>query len=444
MKRLILFVAALVCCIGLYAQKNLVYEPVLLTIDKVDGRYAAGETVEVYGQLMGEVSGELVCTVESNGDTLVKRETVELRQGEKTLVYSGTFDKPSAVQVYVYPKDDDKQKAAVGFVVDAEGFRPGFDVPKDFEKFWRRQLKALRKCKMEAELKRVDIPKKYSRYEGKVELYALKVNMPEGRPVHAYVAWPADAKPASLPIMICPHGAGISVSRDYNALYWGSLGVIAVDLNAHGYPDDQPKEYYDKLAEGELKGYNTRKVVDHESFYFRLMYLRAIRAIDFAVTLPLWDGRRIISNGSSQGGAQAIAVAALDKRVGAVCAHVPAITDLAGHVQGHRGSWPATYAAQLKEGENLEANMKVLPYYDGSVMIRHTKAKLWIEAGLVDAVCPPECVISAFNIAPSTDKKLYTYPYRPHGAPQMDKRVHDTWVKTVDSSRHKEMLEWLK
>ena len=74
--------------------------------------------MEVYGQLMGEVSGELVCTVESNGDTLVKREAVELRQGEKTLVYSGTFDKPSAVQVYVYPKDDDKQKAAVGFVVD--------------------------------------------------------------------------------------------------------------------------------------------------------------------------------------------------------------------------------------------------------------------------------------------------------------------------------------
>jgi cephalosporin-C deacetylase-like acetyl esterase len=173
------------------------------------------------------------------------------------------------------------------------------------------------------------------------------------------------------------------------------------------------------------------------------MYLRAVRAVDYATTLPLWDGKRIMSNGSSQGGAQAIAIAAIDKRVGAVCAYVPAITDLAGYLQDHRCSWPG-YGYKMKKGENLDSNTNILPYYDGAVMIQHTDAKLWIEAGLIDTTCPPECVIAAFNIAPSTDKTLYTFPYRPHSGYHIDKRIRGTWVETIDTPRNAELLKWLK
>lgn len=444
MKKITALLTALVCCISVYAQKGLVYGPVLLYVDKENGQYAAGETVNVYGQLMEDIGEtEFVCYVESNGSMLGSKKMVELKQGEKTLVYSASFDKPSAVQVYVHHKDNDKVKAAVGFVVAAEGFRPGFDVPKDFDKFWSKQLKALRKCKMTPELTKVDLPKRVRKYDGKVELYALKINMPEGRPVHAYIAWPKDACQASLPVVICPHGAGYSRSNAENAVRWADKGTIAIDLNAHGFPDDKPKEYYDKLAKGELKNYRSRPVTGHKDFYFRLMYLRAVRAIDYATTLPLWDGKRILADGSSQGGAQAIAVAAIDKRVGAVCARVPALTDLAGHLQDHRYSWPR-YGKSMIKGDNLDMEKAVLPYYDGAVMLQRTNAKLWIEAGLIDATCPAECVISAFNMAASTDKTLYTYPYRPHISNDMDKRVVDTWTKTVDEPRSREVYEWLR
>ena len=150
-----------------------------------------------------------------------------------------------------------------------------------------------------------------------------------------------------------------------------------------------------------------------------------------------------MSDGSSQGGAQAIAVAAIDKRVGAVNARVPALTDLAGHLQEHRFSWPR-YGKMMQDGDNVEMEMKVLPYYDGAVMIQHTNAKLWIEAGLIDATCPAECVIAAFNVAVSADKKLYTYPYRPHSSYYMDERVQNDWTELVDNPRNKEISEWLK
>ena len=88
----------------------------------------------------------------------------------------------------------------------------------------------------------------------------------------------------------------------------------------------------------------------------------------------------------------------------------------------------------------------VLPQlsYDGAIMIQHTKAKLWIEAGLIDTVCPPECVIAAFNVAVSPDKTLYTFPYRPHSDSKIDARVRENWLGMIDRPRSNEVMEWLK
>lgn len=443
MKKLNLFLASILCCLGVSAQNNLVFEPVLLTIDKADGLYAAGETVEVYGQLMGDTNYELVCEVEANGKVIQRPTPVELINDTTVLVYSASFEEPTAVQVYVYPKANDKRKAAVGFVVEPEGLRPGFDVPEDFEQFWAKQLKAMRKRKMKPILTPVALPEKAKKFEGKLELYALEVNMHEGRPVHGYIAWPKNPSKKSLPIIVSLHGAGLDRSNPNNALNWANRGAIAIDMNAHGFPDDQSKEYYKELGKGDLKNYRNRKVVDHESFYFRLMYLRAVRAIDYATTLPHWDGKRIMTTGSSQGGGQAIAVAGIDKRVGAVQAMVPALTDIGGHLKQHRGGWPF-YDKHMKKGDNLEAEMAVLPYYDCAVMLQHTNAKLWIEAGLIDNVCAPECVIAAYNVAISPDKKLYTFPYRPHAASRADKRMMGKWRNAIDRPRIREIIDWLK
>ena len=93
MKRITTFLIAFICCVALYAQKDIVYKPVLLSIDKADGQYAAGETVNVYGQLMEDIGEtEFVCYVESNGSMVGEKRMVQLRQGEKALVYSASFD----------------------------------------------------------------------------------------------------------------------------------------------------------------------------------------------------------------------------------------------------------------------------------------------------------------------------------------------------------------
>ncbi len=107
------------------------------------------------------------------------------------------------------------------------------------------------------------------------------------------------------------------------------------------------------------------------------MYLRLVRAIDYLVTLPQWDGKRIAILGESQGGAQAAALAGIDNRITAASLRVPAFMDIAGKFDDRAGSWPQAY------GRKAEEYMDVLPYYDAACLLTLTKARLFLKQGLL-------------------------------------------------------------
>lgn len=79
----------------------------------------------------------------------------------------------------------------------------------------------------------------------------------------------------------------------------------------------------EELSRGELKDYRNAGHEDRETCYFKGMFLRLVRAIDFLTSQPEWDGKTLIVYGSSQGGYQAIVAAGLDSRVSYFCAGVP-------------------------------------------------------------------------------------------------------------------------
>jgi len=430
MKKAILIVSLFLAAIDLCAQNN-TYPGVRLSLNNDTGFFHSGDTAIVYANLRESVQEDLYISIKENGKYIKSNERLNLKFGDETIVHKQICQGPSSVVICIAPKQS-KQTSQVGYIVDSEKFRPGFEYPSDFEKFWADQLKQLRKCKMDVKLTPVnDIP---SKFRGQVESYAIEINMPEGRPVHGFISYPYGAKKKSCPIVIRTHGAGYSISS-----LWPTMDdavkykAISIDLNAHGYPDI--KEIADSLGKTELKDYKNRKVTDHKSFYFRLMYLRDVRALDYATSLPIWDGRRILAMGGSQGGGQSLAIAGIDKRVTAVRASVPAMTDMGGIFAGHSGGWPKYYISMAK-GDNLEAEKKILPYYDGANFAHCFKGRLWMVAGMVDSVCPPECVISAFNVSGSTNKKLFAFPYRPHGSTT----IHD-YLKEEQKNKISDVIE---
>ena len=409
------------------------YKNVELLIGKDDGIYRKNEKVTVWAVRNEDDGEELILSVTENGKKVIDKAPLKLKAGQKKKVLSRSYANPSAVMLQVFPKSDPKIFSAVGFIVSPEEFRPGFEEPEDFTAFWQDQVAKMRACEMQVTLTPAQIPDNRKKYRDRVEVYELEISMPEGNPVRAYIAWPKNVDPGSCGIMICPHGAGVRSSNLNNAIFRAdAYHCIAIDINAHGILNGQPDEYYKELSDGELKGYSRKKCLQREDCYFRLMYLRMQRVLDYACTLSQWDGKRIALDGTSQGGGQSAALAGLDSRVGFVSLQVPALTDIGGPLAGHRGSWP--YYGKFDEAKYGDY-LHVLPYYDAVNFLRHYEGALIMEAGLIDTTCPSECVYSAYNVAASQNKSIATNPYRQHGEKNLWEGNYTKWLETIARSR---------
>ena len=96
-------------------------------------------------------------------------------------------------------------------------------------------------------------------------------------------------------------------------------------------------EVYSKLGSGALNGYWNFNVQDRKIYYYRRVYLGCIRAVDFLVSLPQYDGENLAVQGGSQGGALAIITAALDVRIKYLVSFYPALSDITGYLEGRAG-----------------------------------------------------------------------------------------------------------
>ena len=424
------------CPLQMQAQSTLLKQ-VLLTINSEDGVYAKGDTIKIYGQLTEPLDKPLTMTIYEDGKRMYRttREMsitmpIELDK-EPKLIYTAVYQRTKAIIVSV--SAGTAEASMVGFIVAPEELRPGFEVPADFMRFWNEQKAKLRQTTPEVKLTAVKLKGEDA---GKYLAYYVEITMPEGNPVRGYLAMPKGAKPKSLPIYMRTRSAGVAgdwcharVETALEAAKRGN-GAIGFDFNAHGYPEGLPNDYYVGLENGELKDYSIRPLVDRESIYYRLMYLRELRALDYLCLLPEWDGKRALVHGGSQGGGQAEALAGLDERITAVVATVPAMTDYGGIRQHRQSGWPAPYEKYAA----TELGESILPYIDGAMFLQFTKARLFMISGLIDETCHAGCVHAAYNVAISPDKQIHTFPYRWHSgtnAPH-DQRWNATVGKRCD------------
>lgn len=411
--RRLFFSLALILAIGVQAQNPKHFTAVDVSVNSSDGIYQKGDTVYVYAEVPADYAGkEIMMTVNENYKEVLNQ-TIVLSEGSN-LIYKAAYSSPMHGILALSPKLESKKTCRVGWLVSPEEYRPGFTEPGDLMEFWNDQIAKMRKKKLKAKLTKVDVP---ASYENKYECFALEISMHEGWPVRGYVAWPKNAADRSLPILIQPHSAGVSLPGNRASIETALRlakkggGCIGLDINAHGYKDDQPQEYYDALDAGELKNYRGRVADSHESVYFRLMYLRMVRALDYLTTLSMWDGKRVVCSGTSQGGAQSAALAGIDNRVTAIALRVPAVMDVGARLVGRKGGWPPEYAKAATKSPTKD----YIPYYDAALLLKHSCADVFMVAGLVDLTCPAPCIASAYNVAASTNKEIHYCPYMAHG-----------------------------
>ena len=374
----------------------------ILTIaaDRADALYRHGETVTFTIRLEHDgkpvETGEVDWVLTKDGVAPTRNGRVKLAGGSATI--SGTLDEPGFLQCRAtFQSDSGKVVGLGGAGLSPLEIKPSQPVPEDFDAFWNAQKKALAAVPMNARLTAVKSPR-----EGVTtfDLQAVSV----GAPVSGYFARPDDAKPHSLPAILTVHGAGVNSSNLGGAASWAKEGALALDLNAHGLPNGREKAFYEALAAGELKNYRSAGRESRDTVYFRGMFLRLIRAIDFLTAQPEWDGRTLVVSGSSQGGAQAIAAAGLDARVSFFVAGVPAMCDHTGALAGRIAGWPKFIPTNEKSPS--EEVIRAVRYYDGMNFVTRAKAPGFFTVGFIDATCPPTSVYAAYNALP-TAKQIF-------------------------------------
>ncbi len=403
MKRNVMIWMVATLAIVATAQVPKVESKVTLTaaVDRADAQYAVGETVtfRLYGTKGGQPADGVTveCVISKDGVDAEPARQVTLTDGKAEL--KGTLKEPGFLRLQARAGTASAMAAAG---VDPLNLKPSLPVPEDFDTFWKAQKDALAAVPMKA----VVTPAGTS--TAGVELVDVKVDCAGGAPVSGYLAKPAGAKAKSLPAILTVHGAGVTSANAGGATAWAQRegGMLAMDINAHGLPNGKPAEFYKALAEGELKDYRVRGPEDREKVYFKGMFLRVLRALDFLTAQPEWDGRTLIVYGSSQGGFQAFAAAGLDERVTFICAGVPAGCDHTGMKAKRVAGWPKLVAWKESGGPD-EASLEASRYFDNVNFATRAKCRgAAVTVGFIDTTCPPTSVYAAYN-ALIVPKKLH-------------------------------------
>lgn len=387
--------------------------------DKPEALYQVGDTVrfDIAVEQDGKplAVGKVQCSFSKDGVEPKREESLEIKDGKASL--TGSLNEPGFLHLRATltepqaAKEEGQPAIPAVYAQAGAGFspleiKPSLPVPEDFDSFWAAQKAALARVEMKATLTPVKTP------FAQVDAFDAQITC-LGAPVSGYYGRPKDAKAKSYPAILFVHGAGVGDSA-LHALAWSEReeGMLSMDINAHGLPNGQPKAYYEEQAQGALKDYRFVGRDDREKCYFKGMFLRVIRALDFLTAQPEWDGKTLIVYGGSQGGFQAFAAAGLDDRVSFFCAGVPAGCDHTGVTVGRINGWPKLVT--LIDGKPVEAELQSARYFDNVNFARRAKCKgAAVTVGLIDTTCPPTSVYAAYN-ALTIPKNIFNMPLTGH------------------------------
>ncbi len=393
-----------------------------------DWLYKTGEeaTVEVHFYKYGIPQNGVMVNYELGGDMMPSeiKGTIVLKNG-KAVIPMGTMSEPGFRDCRMTATVDGKiykHHIKVGF--SPEKIRPYTQIPADFGDFWNKNKAELAKVPL---IYTKELVKEYCTDQMDCYLVKLQVNE-RGQAIYGYLFYPKHAKEASCPVVLCPPGAGIkTIKEPLRHKYYAEHGCIRFEIEIHGLNPKMPTEDFKDISNafnGKENGYLNNGLDNRDNYYMKRVYMACIRSIDLLVSLPEWDGRNVVVQGGSQGGALALVAAGLDLRVTACIANHPALSDMAGYMAGRAGGYPHFFRVA---GMDTPDKLNTMAYYDVVNFARSIKVPTRMTWGYNDDVCPPTTSYAVYNVLQCPKEALIT-PINEHWTSEDTEYGHLTWM----------------
>ncbi len=298
--------------------------------------------------------------------------------------------------------------------------------PLDFDAYWNRALAELATVDPRAELQ----PAAFS--APGCECFDLWFTSVGGARIYAKFARPMG--PGPHPVVLQFHGYSMNSGDWFDKLGWPAAGraIAAMEVRGQGGKSEDPGG----VKGTTLRGHIVRGLDDPnpDNLAFRQIFLDTVQLARVVMDLPGTDRKRVSCWGQSQGGALALACAALEPRIRRCAPVFPFLCD-------YRRVWEMDQAKDAyfeltnffrlfdPRHEREEEIFTKLGYIDCQHLAPRLKAEVLMFTGLMDTICPPSSQFAAYNKI-TANKDVVIYPdYAHESLPGCIDRVFEFFTK---------------
>jgi len=272
-----------------------------------------------------------------------------------------------------------------------EAYKPELTRQFDFDSFWDITRNELSETKIEFKLEPYDYPVKG------VKVYNILFKSFKNADIEGWLVIPDGTGP--YPGLVLFHG--------YNWAFDGKLHDT-VNMALHGYAclqvlirGQQGRSVDNVVSEyGHHAGWLTKGILNPFEYYYRAVFMDAVRALEVMSTIEKVDEKRIGLMGGSQGGGLSIAAAALSDIPRVAVVDFPFLGNFERAIDiAPRGPYNELneYFRRYSSPDIEIQAKKTLSYFDIMNHAKNVKCFTHMNMGLVDQTTPPSTVFATYN-----------------------------------------------
>ena len=278
---------------------------------------------------------------------------------------------------------------------ELQKYLPEREEPADFDSFWEDTLKDSQAYPINAMYKPIDF------CLATLDTYDVTFAGWDGQSVKGWLILPKIA-PRPLPCIVefPSYGGGRGFPLDW--LLFASAGYANFIMDnrgqGSGWRQGDTPDLFQQGYSPHSPGVMTLGITSPKTYFYRRLFVDAVRAVLTIAKNPRIDPDRIAVTGMSQGGAVSLAVGALVPTVCAVLPDVPFLShfrratmlvdtppynEINNYCQIHR--------------DQVEQVFRTLSYFDSVNFAVRGRAPALFSVGLMDVIAPPSTVFAAYN-----------------------------------------------